>query len=184
MSISASEKQLAIVNTYQRQSARYGRLRSAPGAYTYPEWRFTHYTVGKYLENNQQAIHQIVVSSTYPLVNTFNNDVFPHAPSPLQSPVSRPSHHSSAASKRLPCACRTYRSTSLRCTDFVPPHGGIAAVEGRFGRPIAPWASVWRREDGRVGASLMRGYRVSPGGRIARLAKIKGLNRGERWSPG
>lgn len=29
----------------------------------------------------------------------------------------------------------TYKSTSFRCTDFVPPHGGIAAVEGGLWSP-------------------------------------------------
>lgn len=50
--------------------------------------RNTHYTVGKYLYDQLAAVtfqvrlHRRV---TYPLVKTFNNEVLPHAPSPLSS---------------------------------------------------------------------------------------------------
>jgi hypothetical protein len=46
----------------------------------------THYTVGKYLYRSLSATpsQRLQVPQTHPLVNTFNNDVFPQAPSPLR----------------------------------------------------------------------------------------------------
>lgn len=50
-----------------------------------PQGRNTYYTVGKYLQCRLVAVLPKVLEwrMTYPLVKTFSNDVFPHAPSPL-----------------------------------------------------------------------------------------------------
>jgi hypothetical protein len=71
---------------------------------------------------------------TYPLVKTFNSDVLPHAPSPLSNfgqPRSIPRCSEMALQIQLHLRKdETYRSTSLRCTDFVSPQSGIAAGRG------------------------------------------------------
>lgn len=50
-------------------------------------WSEAYYTVGKYLVANMGLAcgrpPHALRSTAHPLVNTFNNDVFPHAPSPL-----------------------------------------------------------------------------------------------------
>lgn len=50
-------------------------------------WSEAYYTVGKYLVANVGLAcggsPHALRSMAYPLVNTFNSDVFPHAPSPL-----------------------------------------------------------------------------------------------------
>ncbi len=50
-------------------------------------WSEAYYTVGKYLVANmglacERPLHALR-GIAHPLVNTFNSDVFPHAPSPL-----------------------------------------------------------------------------------------------------
>ena len=93
---------------------------------------------------------------TRPLVKTFNNDVFPHAPSPLFARVSRDC-------RRRLCPARAYSKTSLRWTVFDPPQsdgilvgssgGGIrdglaaegAVVGSGFGRRLEFWR--WAREE-------------------------------------
>ena len=100
----------------------------------------------------------------YPLVNTLSNDVLPHAPSPLSDVVSQvQSHHPWVAqTKRLPRIYQTYRSTSLRCTDFVPPHIGIVKV-GEGESAVGSFRSAQGGERARVGATH-KGRRSRRGG--------------------
>lgn len=61
-----------------------------PLSVAYPKrhlWKVTYYTVGKYLklrEAHQQTFPTYSGNCLYPLVKTFNNDVLPQAPSPLE----------------------------------------------------------------------------------------------------
>jgi hypothetical protein len=68
-------------------------------------------------------------------VKTLSSDVLPHAPSPLPVRVSQ------VRSKRLPRTHQTYSSTSLRCTDLVPPHKGIVKV-GEGGSAVGSFRSA------------------------------------------
>jgi hypothetical protein len=55
----------------------------------------------------------------------------------------------------FPAKGSTYRSTSFRCTDFVPPHIGIVTVGGED----SAFDSFRRLREECAGASAMQGWR-------------------------
>ena len=75
--------------------------------------------------------------SVYPLVKTFNNDVLPHAPSPLfiQLISSAPTHTKSRGKH----ASQAYKRTSFRCTVLLPPQRGM---------PPSGWNGLWNALSG------------------------------------
>lgn len=70
----------------------------------------------------------------YPLVNTFSNDVFPQAPSPLQCRQLVPTTESLARIAHP----STYSNTSFLCTVFVPPQSGILLSSSDLFRVLCP----------------------------------------------